>query len=51
MSSKIHHPCKEEVLFSAISYENIVVAFLILPFGIGIALLILIIERVSITNA
>jgi len=38
-------------MFSAISYENIVVAFLIIPFGIVVALLLLIIERVSITNA
>jgi hypothetical protein len=37
-------------LFDANSYDNIVVAFLILPIGIVIAVLILIIERAKITK-
>jgi hypothetical protein len=41
-------PCDEAVSFRAISYENIVVAFLILPTGIIISLVILTFEKIMI---
>ncbi len=39
-------PCDQAVSFRAISYENIVVAFLILPTGIIMSLVILTFEKI-----
>jgi hypothetical protein len=41
--------CKEKGAFKAISYENILVAFIILPIGVISALLTLFIERCTTT--
>jgi hypothetical protein len=46
MTSKVNLPCEDQTSFQAISYENIVVAFLILPAGIMIAVLMLFVENV-----
>jgi uncharacterized membrane protein SpoIIM required for sporulation len=46
LDSKNSIPCNEDVLFQAISYENIVVAFLILPSGIALAIVIFLAEKI-----
>jgi len=47
LDSKIFTPCKENSLLKPISYENILVAFFILPIGIFLAMFCLIIEQVK----
>jgi len=47
LSSKARIPCEDQTSFRAISYEKIVLAFLILPAGILIAFLILFVEIVK----
>jgi hypothetical protein len=45
LESKSLQPCEEKPLFQPISYENILVAFFILPIGIFMAMMTLMLEK------
>jgi hypothetical protein len=45
LESKALQPCEEVPIFQPISYENIFVAFLILPVGIFMAMMTLMLEK------
>ncbi len=45
LESKKLQPCEDVPLFQPITYENILVAFLILPIGILMAMMTLMIEK------
>jgi len=47
MESKSSTPCEDEPLLKPISYENILVAFFILPIGILISAITFLVERVN----